>query len=161
MSRLSEMLQFVPMITPEAYGGSGVDSDAIDMSRFSSVSFIFQFGDVTSDSTLILYPGTTAALAAAKGSTALAFNYRLSAAAALTTLGDTYGDAVAVAYTGLTLVAATFDDHTMIVEIDCDTLASTSRFLCWAVSSTANPMDLSCVAIGKPRYPGHTSITAL
>jgi hypothetical protein len=49
----------------------------------------------------------------------------------------------------------------MIVEIDCDTLASTSRFLCWAVSSTANPMDLSCVAIGKPRYPGHTSITAL
>jgi hypothetical protein len=161
MSRLSEELQIVPIITPEAYGGAGVDSDAIDMSRFSSVTFVFQFGDVTGDSTLICYPGSTNAIAVAKSATAIAFKYRLSAAAALTTLGDTYGDPVAVAYTGLTLTAATFDDHTILIEFDCDQMTTTNRFIVWAVSATANPMDLGCVAIGKPRWPGHTGVTAL
>jgi hypothetical protein len=161
MSRLSEELQFIPLITPEAYGGSGVDSDVIDTGVLSSVSFVFQFGDVTSDSTLICYSGSTNAIAAAATGTALAFKYRLSAAAALTTLGDTYGDPVTVASTGLTLTAATFDDHTMIIEFDCDQIAPTARYLMWRVSSTASPMDLGMLAIGKPRYPGHTSVTAL
>ena len=161
MSRLSEELQFVPMIETEAYGGAGVDSDAVDLSRFSTVSFIFAFGDITSDSTLICYPGSTAAIAAAKSATAIAFNYRLAAADAGATLADTFGDPTAVAYTGLTLTAATFDHKLMLVEFDCDTMTTTNRFLVWAVSATANPMDLSCVMIGKPRYPGHTGVTAL
>jgi hypothetical protein len=159
--RLSEELQIIPIITPEAYGGSGVDSDPVNLGLLSTITFVFQFGDVTSDSTLICYPGSTSALAAAKGQTAIAFKYRLSVGAALATTGDTYGDPVSVAYTGLTLVAATFDDHTMLVEFDCDQMTTTNQWLCWAVSSTANPMDLSCVAIAKPRYPGHTGVTAL
>ena len=77
------------------------------------------------------------------------------------TLADTFGDPTAVAYTGLTLTAATFDHKLMLVEFDCDTMTTTNRFLVWAVSATANPMDLSCVMIGKPRYPGHTGVTAL
>lgn len=160
MSRLSEELQFVPMIETEAYGGSGADTDAIDMSRFSSVSFIFAFGDITGDSTLLFYAGATNALAAAKG-TAIAFNYRLAAADAGATLADTLGDVAAATSAGITLTAATYDHKLLIVEFDCDQLTTTNRFIVAAVSATANPMDLSCVAIGKPRYPGHTGVTAL
>jgi len=160
MSRLSEELQFVPLFEPEAYGGAGKDTDAIDLSRFSSVTFVFMFGDITGDSTLIFYAGSTNALAAAKG-TAIAFNYRRSAADINTTLADTYGDVTAVASTGLTLTAATYDYRTLLVEFDCDQLTTTNRFITAAISATANPMDVSCIAIGKPRYAAHTSATAL
>lgn len=159
--RLSEELQYVPMIETEAWGGAGCDSDAIDLSRFSTISFIFAFGDITGDSTLICYPGSTNAIAVAKSATAIAFKYRLGAADAGATLADTFGDPTTVAYTGLTLTAATFDHKLMLVEFDCDQMTTTNRFLVWAVSATANPMDLSCVAIGKPRWPGHTGVTAL
>jgi hypothetical protein len=161
MSRLSEALQFVPLIETEAYGGSGTDSDAVDLSRFSAVSFIFSFGDLTSDSTLICYPGSTAAIAVAKSATALAFNYRLSAASVRTTLADTLGDPTAVAYTGLTLTAATFANKLLVVEFDCDILGSSNRYMVWAVSATANPCDLSMTMIGKPRYPAHTHATSV
>lgn len=160
--RLSESLQFIPMIETEAYGGAGVDSDAIDMSRFHTVSFIFAFGDLTGDSTLTLYPGSTAAIAVAKSETSFGFNYRLAAADAGATLADTFGNETAVAAAAsLTLTAATYDHKLLLVEIDCDQLTSDYRYLVWSVSSTANPLDLSCVAIGAPRYAGHTHPTSL
>jgi len=160
MSRLSEELQFGPMVETEAYGGAGTDSDAIDLSRFSTVTFAFMFGDITGDSTLLFYAGSTNALAAAKG-TAIAFSYRLAAADAAATLADTFGDVTAVASTGLTLTAATFDHKMILVEFDCDQMTTTNRFVVFAVSATANPMDLAVAFVGKPRYPGHTSVTAL
>jgi hypothetical protein len=65
MSRLSEELQFIPVVETEAYGGAGTDSDCIDLSRFSSVTFCFSFGDITGNSSLIFYAAPTAALAVA------------------------------------------------------------------------------------------------
>ncbi len=160
MSRLSEELQFVPLFEPEAYGGAGKDTDAIDMSRFSSVTFVFQFGDITGNSTLLFYAGATNALAAAKG-TAIAFNDRVSAADINTTLADTFGDETAATAAGITLTAASYDYRTVLVEFDCDQLTTTQRFLVAAVDATANPMDAACIAIGKPRYAAHTGATAL
>ena len=161
MSRLSEELQFVPLIETEAYGGAGTDSDAVNLALFSSVSFIFSFGDLTGDSTLICYPGSTAAIAVAKSGTSIAFNYRLSAANVRTTLADTLGDPTAVLYTGLTLTAATFANKLLVVEFDCDTMTTTNQYIVWAVSSTANPMDLSMTMIGKPKFPGHLHPTSV
>ena len=159
--RLSETLQFVPVVETEAYGGAGTDSDAIDASRFSSMTYVFSFGDITGNSTLIFYAAPTAALAVAKTGYEIAFKYRLAAAAVRATLADTFGDPVTVASSGLTLTAATFDNKLMLVEIDCDQLGSSNRFLVFAVSATANPMDLSVTVVGKPRYPGHTSVTSV
>ena len=159
--RLSEELGIIPVVETEAYGGAGTDSDCLDASRFSSLTYIFSFGDVTSDSTLIFYAAPTAALAVAKTGYEIAFNYRLAAAAVRTTKSDTFGEPTAVLSSGLTLTAATFDDHLMLVEFDCDTLGSSNRYIVFAVSATANPMDLSVTVIGKPRYPGHTGVTAV
>jgi len=161
MSRLSEELQFVPVVETEAYGGAGTDSDCIDLSRFSSVCYVFAFGDITGNSTLIFYAASTAALAVAKTGYELAFNYRLGAAEVRATLADTFGDVTAVTSAGLTLTAATFDNKLMLVEFDCDVLGSTKRYMVCAVSATANPMDLSVTVVGKPKYPGHTGITSV
>ncbi len=161
MSRLSEELQFIPVVETEAYGGSGTDSDCIDLSRFSSVTFVFSFGDLTSNSTLIFYAAPTAALAVAKTGYEVAFKYRLAAAEVRTTLADTFGDPVTVASTGLTLTAATFDNKLTLVEFDCDQLGSSNRYMVFAVSATANPCDLSVTAVGKPRYPAHVHATSV
>ncbi len=161
MSRLSEELQFIPVVETEAYGGSGTDSDCIDLSRFSSITFVFSFGDLTSDSTLIFYAAPTAALAVAKTGYGIAFKYRLAAAEIRATLSDTFGDPVTVAATGLTLTAATFDNKLTLVEFDCDQMTTTNRYMVFAVSATASPMDLSVTCVGKPRYPGHTGVTSV
>lgn len=159
--RLSEELQFAYVIETEAYGGAGVDSDAVNLGLYSTVTFVFAFGDITGNSTLICYPGSTNAIAVAKSATAIAFSYRLAAADATNTLADTFGEPTAVAYTGLTLTATTFDHKTVLVEFDCDQMTTTNQWIVWAVSATANPLDLSCVMVGKPRYPGHTGVTSL
>jgi len=161
MSRLSEELQFIPVVETEAYGGAGTDSDCIDLSRFSSVTFCFSFGDITNNSTLIFYAAPTAALAVAKTGYEVAFKYRLASAEVRTTEADVFGDPVTVASAGLTLTAATFDNKLMLVEFDGDQMTTTNRFIVFAVSSTANPMDLSVTVVGKPRYPGHTGVTSV
>lgn len=161
MSRLSEELQFIPVVETEAYGGAGTDSDCIDLSRFSSVSFVFSFGDLTNDSTLIFYAAPTAALAVVKTGYGIAYKYRLGAATVRTTLSDTFGDATTVAATGLTLTAATFANKLFLVEFDCDQMTTTNRYMVFAVSATASPMDLSVTVVGKPRWPGHTGVTSV
>ncbi len=157
--RLSESLQFVPLIETEAYGGAGADSDAVNIGLFNGFSALFAFGDITGNSVLKVYAGTTAALAAAKG-TAIAFRYRIANADAGNASADVFGDATDVASTGLTLTAATFDHRLVAVEIDPDELSS-GAWVVYEVSATANPMDLSAIGVGAPRFPGHTAPTAL
>lgn len=154
--RLSEQLMFIPLIETEAYGGAGCDSDAVNVGLLNSFSAVFAFGDITGDSVLTVYKGATAALAAAKG-TAIAFRYRLAAADATNTLADTFGSETAVAATGLTLTAATYDHKLLVVEIDPDELAG-YPYLVFSIDSTANPMDCSCLGIGQARYSGVTTL---
>jgi hypothetical protein len=160
MSRISESQQIAYLIETADKAGAGADTDAIDMSRFSSVTFIFAFGAITGNSTLLFYGGATNALAAAKG-TAIAFRYRLAAADCGNTLADTHGTETDATTSGITLTAATYDHKTLLVEFDCDELGSTNRWVVAALSTTANPLNVACVAIGKPRYPGNTQVTAL
>lgn len=157
--RLSESLQFIPLIKSADVGGAGVDTDVFNAGLLNAFSVIFNFGAITGNSTLLAYKGATAALAAAKG-TAMAFRYRHAAADTGATLADTLGDATAVASTGMTLTAATYDNKQLIVELDPDEIAG-YPFVCFAISSTANPMNVACHAIASPRYPGHTHPTTL
>jgi len=161
MSRLSEELQFGYLIESVSKAATAVATDAVDLSRFSAITFGFAFGAITGNSVLTCYPGSTNAIAAAKSETAIAFKYRLAAADCSNTLADTYGDETAVLYTGLTLTATTFDHKIMLVEFDCDQMTTTNRFLVFSLSNIANPILISAWFVGKPRYPGHTGVTAL
>lgn len=157
---LSEQIQIGYVIESADKAGGGADTDAVDLSRFHKATFAFTFGAITGNSTLLFYAGSTNALAAAKG-TAIAFNYRLAAADCGNTLADTHGALTAATAAGITLTAATYDHKTLLVEFDCDQLTTTNRFVVGAVSATANPMNVSCIVIGEPRWPGNTQVTAL
>lgn len=151
--RLSESLQFIPLMEADDYGSAGQDSDAVDLGLLNGLSAVFSFGALTGNSVLKVYAGTTAALAAAKG-TAIAFSYRLGAADFEVTKADQLGDETAVASTGLTLTAATYDHKLLVVEIDPDTLTSGARYVVFEIDATATAMNVACVGVGAPRFPG-------
>jgi len=156
MSRLSEELGFVPLIESDDYGGAGIDSDGVTLAKAHTLSAIFVFGAITGNSILIVYEGATAAK-----TTAIAFSYRLGAADYKVALADQLGDATAVASTGLTLTAATFDHKMLVVEIDSDTLTAGYPFVTFEIDATANPMNVGAVGVIKSRYPGHLIPTVL
>ena|SRR3990167_4377939 len=160
MSRLSESLAFVPLFEPKDKTASAYVSDAVDLGKFHSFTAYLTFGAITGDSVLTVYGDTTAALATSL-TTAIAFSYRLSAADYKVALADQFGDAIAVASTGLTLTAADFDHKTIVIEIDPDTLVSGAHWVTFNFSSVGNPMLLAGVGIGQSRYPGHLIPTAI
>jgi hypothetical protein len=160
MSRLSEQLAFVPLLEPKDKTASAYVSDAVDLSLYHSFTVILLCGAITGDSVLTVYRDTTAALATSL-TTAVAFTYRLSAAAFKVTKADQLGAATAVASTGLTMTAATFNNKWIAIEFDCDIAGSTARFATINLSSVGNPMLVAAIGVGKSRYPGNLIPTAV
>jgi len=154
--RFSEQAALVPLIESKDYGGAGIDSDGVNLGQLHGLSAIFVFGAITGNSVLKVYAGATAAK-----TTAIAFSYRLGAADYKAATADQFGDAVAVASTGLTLTAATFDHRMVAVEIDADTLPDGKPWVTFEIDATANPMNVGAVGIGAPRYPGHLIPTVI
>ena len=151
MPRISESNVCVQMVEPANYGSAGIDSDAVNLGLMAGVSLFITFGAITGNSILLVYNSATRDLK----TTAIAFSYRFQAADFKVALADQYGDKIAVAATGLTLTAATVDHRTIAVEIDSDTMLDGKPWLTFNIDATATVMNVACVAIGKPRYPGH------
>lgn len=154
--RLSETHALIPLIESDDYGGAGIDSDGVNMGLLHSLTAVFVFGAITGNSVLSVYAGATAAK-----TTAIAFSYRLGAADFGTTKADQLGDATAVASTGLTLTAATFDHRMLVIEIDADQMPSGKPYVTFEIDATANPMNVGAVGFGQSRYPGHLIPTAI
>ena len=148
--RISEQFVAVPLIEAKDYGAAGVDADSVHMGKLNSLSAFLVFGAITGDSVLKVYCGATAGTK----TTAIAFNYRLGAADFKVNLADQFGDAIAVASTGLTLTAATFDHRQVAIEIDSDTVLEGKPWLTIEISSVANPILVRAVGIGSPRHVG-------
>ena len=151
MPRLSESCVFVDFIESKDYGSAGITSDAIHLGKMHSVSVVFSFGAITGNSVLTCYASASRDLT----TTAIAFNYRLGAAVFKAALADQFGDAVAVASTGLTLVANTFKNRQFVIEIDADTMPDGKPWLTIGLDATATVLNVAAIAIGKARYPGH------
>lgn len=147
MSRHSESLTFIPLVEAKDYGSAGIDSDGVNLGLVNSFSAAFTFGAITGNSVLKVYAGATAAK-----TTAIAFNYKFGAADYKVALADTFGAVTAVASTGLTLTAATFDHRMITVEIDPDTMPSGKPWVTFEIDSTATVMLVGAVGVAKPRY---------
>jgi hypothetical protein len=160
MSRLSEELSFQYLLEPLDKAGSAYVSDAVDLGLYHSFTVVLMCGAITGNSVLTVYRDTTAALATSL-TTAVAFTYRLSAADFKVTKADQLGDPIAVASTGLTMVATTHDNRWMAIEFDCDIAGSTGRYMTFNLSSAGNPMLVAAFGIGKSRFPGHLIPTAV
>lgn len=156
--RISETNVVVTLIESKDYGSAGIQSDTPHMGKLNSLSAILSFGPLTGNSILICY----ASAARDSVTTAIAFNYRLSTGVYKTALtADQWGDPIAVASTGLTLTAATFQHKAICIEFDSDSFTDGKPWLTLNIDSTATVMNVAGFGIGTARYPGHAIPTVL
>ncbi len=141
--RVSESKVVATLVESKDYGSAGIQSDAVNLGKMHSVSVLITFGALTGNSILTVYNSAARDLI----TTAIAFNYRLGAGAYKAALADQFGDIVAVAAAGLTLVAATFAHKQIVIEIDSDTMLDGKL--------------MSGIGVGQSRYPGHLIPTVL
>lgn len=165
--RLSEELGFIPLFEPKDAAGVAYVSDAVNVALYNSVSLYISFGAITGNATVLTVNGDLTSALATALTTPIAFKYRLSAAAYKTapaTQGsnaDQFGDPIAVAVAGLTLVAATFAHQTIVIEIDPDTLVAKASWITVNTTASASPLLMAGIGVGRSRYAGHLIPSAL
>lgn len=163
--RLSEELGFIPLYEPKDAAGAAYVSDAFNAGLFDSVSLYISFGAITGDSTVLTVNGDKTSALATALTTPIAFKYRLSSQVYKTAPGatnaDQLGDLVSVALAGLTLVAATFQHKTIVIEIDPDTLVPPAAWVTVNTTASASPLLMCGFGLGRSRYAGHTIPSAL
>lgn len=151
MPRISERFVVATLIESKDYGSAGIQSDAIHMGKVNEASILLTFGALTGNSTLIVYASASRDAI----TTAIAFKYRLGAAAFKAALADQFGDAVSVAATGLALTAATFQHKQVAIEFDSDAFTDGSPWLTLNIDNVATALNVAALAVGYARYPGH------
>jgi hypothetical protein len=131
---------------PQDHQSAGIEGDCIDMSKLEHLTLIFLFGELTGNSSLVIYESD------ADGDTdsAITFSYRATSADLKNASADQLGSESTSA--SLSLVAATFEDRMLVVEIDASELTDGYRYITPVIDDTASELLVSCVAIGKPRY---------
>lgn len=161
MTRISENMN-VAYIVKGADHAAGVSGDSVNMGRMFRAMYIIQFfATITGDSVLTLSSGATNGTE----TTSETFRYRLADAdqgTASGTLGsesDTYADWATSS--SLTLTAATYDNRTLLVEIDSDDLTDGQPWLTMVFSSAASALNISVVMVGAPRRGANDPLTVL
>jgi hypothetical protein len=122
------------------------------MKKYESVQFILALGDLATDSFVLTV--TCSAATAGSSSTAIAFNYRSTAAAGT----DTLGDVTAVESTGLTITHTAFDNMVLVIDVDAAELTADKPYVGLTLTDPGSATAYaSVVTILKPRYPQATN----
>jgi hypothetical protein len=155
--RFSERFKMAALTESADVTTAGVDSYSIHMGKLHNGCWLLNFGSITADDALKVYVG------ASQGTktTAIAFSYRLAAADTKAALSDTYGAFTAVASTGLTLTAATFDHKSVIVEIDSQAIPDATPYVTLEIAGSATTQNVSIVFIGEPRDIGNSGLPSV
>ena len=155
--KVSERQHLIHAIEAKDYGSAGIDADSINMGLLHRVCFVFTFGALTGNSILKFYSG------ASQGTktTALAYSYRYAGGDYKAASADLPGAATAVASTGLTLTAATYDHRLVIVEFEGNQMTDAEPWLTAEIDSTASVMTVGACAIGDPRYAANVQPTTI
>lgn len=154
--RISERFRPITVLEP-VDAEAGIDGQSINMGLLHSVALPINFGAVTGDAVLKFYVGATDG---AK-TTAIAFSYRLSSGDFKAASADLFGAATAVASTGLTCTAATFDHKTAYVEFDSQAIPDATPWLTLEFSNAASVLLVACSAIGVPRNASNAGTTVV
>ncbi len=146
--RLSEKFKFIALTESADVTTNGVDSYSVNFGELHGGTFQVNFGAITADDTLKVYVG------ASQGTktTAVAFRYRLQAADTKAASSDTFGAITAVASTGLTLTAATYDHKSILVDIDSQEIADATPYVTLEIAGSATTQNVSITFVGVPRY---------
>lgn len=156
-ARLSEIAGIVYALKPGDHQ-AGVDMDSFKMGVAGRrATLIIQFAALTGDAVLTINSGATAGTK----TTAEGFKYRLAGAAQGSAGADQFGDRSAEV-TSLTLTAATYQNKTLLVEIEPGDLTEGQNWVTPALSAAADALNASAVAIlHDGRYQGDDVPTAI
>lgn len=153
--RASENMGIVFVLKPADHQ-AGATGESIKMAKYRHITYILQFGTVTGDAVLSVKSGATDGVE----TTAETMHYRLADAEQGAATADTFGDWTNS--TSLTLTAATYDNKTLIVELDSDELTDGQPWLTLALSAAADALNASVIALlCEPRYGAHDMPTAI
>jgi len=157
MPRNSESHILIPLCEAKDYGSAGVDFDSVHMGRIHSLSVAIDFGAITGNSILKVSHGATEGTK----TTDVAFKYRFGGGDFKAASADILGAATAVASTGLTLTATTYDHRLLVIEVDADTITDGQPWLTVSIDATASVMLCGAIGVGNPRYEGNTAVTVI
>ncbi len=157
MSRLSESHIVIPLCEAKDYGSAGIDFDSVHMGRIHSLSVCIDFGAITGNSILKVSHGATEGTK----TTDVAFAYRFAGGDYKAASADILAAPVAVASTGLTLTAATYDHRLVVVEVDADTITEGQPWLTVSIDATASVMLCGAIGVGMPRHQSKTAPTVV
>lgn len=153
-ARLSERYKVVFVKKPADHGGAVMTGESINMGKLKRVLFIIQMGAITGNAALTLKSGATDGVQ----TTAETFRYRLADADQASADADTYGDWATSS--SLTMTGTTYDNRTLLVEIDSDELTDGQPWLTLEASSIT-ALNCAVVAIGEPAYEAHDVPTVI
>ena len=155
--RFTEQFVNAPLIESKDYGSAGIDAASVTLGKVHVMGFLLSFGALTGNSTLTIYAGASRS---AK-TTAIAFKYRLGAAVYKAALADQFGDVIAVASTGLVLVAGTFAHKQVAIEIDADAGTEGQPWVTLSLDNVATVLNLAAFGVGRPRNSSHLMASVL
>lgn len=165
MARYAEKLHIVPLLAPAAStAGGGVKSYAVRLANSQWISFLVNWGAMTSDATemvITVESTTNVGNSTAAGDTAIPFVYRLSGVPGT---DDNWGDSTTCAETGLGITAAQ-DNMALLIDVDpasipaLDSDAIAVR-LCLDAGDQIDNYATSVTALIEDRYPQAEHISA-
>ncbi|MFA4973651.1 MAG: hypothetical protein WC683_13655 [bacterium] len=154
MKDLGMVRHIVPITAPVQKTATFV-TPHVAMKKYENAQFLVLLGAMETDDFVMTV--TCSAATAGSSATAIAFKYRLSAAAGT----DTMGDATACASTGLTL-ANTYDGMVVVVDVDAVEMTADKPYLGLTFTDPGSAdAVIGVVALLKPRYPQATNDGAL
>ena len=152
--RLSENHTIVNVIMP-ADNEAGIAGDSIHMGKLHSACWILTCGALTGDAVLTVKSGATAGTE----TTAESFVYRLADADQGSAGADTYANWTRAST--LTLTAATYDNRTLIVEMDSDEMTDGQPWATFSLSAAASVAFTACIALCRARFKGNDPNTVI
>ena len=165
MARYAEKLHIVPLLAPAAStAGGGVKSYAVRLANSQWISFLVNWGAMTSDATemvITVEASTAVGNSTAATDTAIPFVYRLSGVPGT---DDNWGDSTTCAETGLGITAAQ-DNMALLIDVDpasipaLDSDAIAVR-LCLDAGDQIDNYATSVTALIEDRYPQAEHISA-
>jgi hypothetical protein len=160
--RYAEGLKVLPVLAPVDTAASAVSSESVNLREAQWVTFLVNFGNMTSDTTdtVTLTVESSTGSATAATDEAIAFNYRVSSAVAT----DSMGAITAATSDGFALTS-TDDNKCVVIDVDPayvaakDTDAQFIRVVATPSAAVAICL-LGAIAVIEPRYPGNSMNSA-
>jgi hypothetical protein len=156
--RFAEGLKVLPVLAPIAFTTSAIDTEPVDMNENHWVTFLCNFGAMTSDSTdTVTVTVICSSVETSATGDEVPFSYRLSAAVDTDSMG-----AITAGTTDGVVVTAEDDAKVLIVDVNPSVCAhyngrTDGRWVWLKLTPSADVASgiVGVIAVGESRYPGN------